>query len=411
MKNLYSPDREGSFVAPEFLPTEEIREVDAVVVGAGALGLMVAKHLADFGQEVALIEQSETIADGPSIKNHGWLHTGIAHSLSVTDPIQGRDLVRKLQYGHRYFSNYAPECLDEPFEPTYAIAGDPELAARARENWTKFGVPHKELTADQFFEVEPGLDPGSASYFFENGDLRINNRLLFAKMLHDIRKSGSLAILGATYEYEDVNTITVVNDQGRARLRSQLFLYATGTGLDDSYQKLTGDSLGMQYWKSHLLLLPRFTNASIVSLDRETPIVINHGDVSVVNRSYDEVPQVDRDTRIDMDEVSKAFDVIRRFYPRAGDFIDDVHAIACLKPNIPTTSTATRHNVGESIYEPEPGHIFALPGKMTEAPYVAASLVRRIASKLRLDPISRRPIDVMQASTHEDSPIKVTLAN
>lgn len=299
---------------------EETQDVDAVVVGGGILGLVVAKHLVDFGQRVALVEQSHAIADGPSIKNHGWLHTGLAHSLSVEDPIAGKELVAKLQFGHRFFTSYAPECLNEPSQPTYAIAQDPELAHRARMNWTNFGVPFKELSYNHFFEVEPGLDPSQASFFFEGTDSRINNRLLFAKLLTDIRRGGALALLGASYEYEDDQTMYVSTDDDATRLRSPLFFYTTGAGLDESHQKLTGESLGIEFWKSHLLLLPRITAESIVSLDRNTPIVINHGSVSIVNRSYDENPAAGDDTTVDLEEVERAFEALSTYYPRATDY-------------------------------------------------------------------------------------------
>lgn len=79
-----------------------------------------------------------------------------------------------------------------------------------------------------------------------------------------------------------------------------------------------------------------------------------------------------------------------------------MRAIACLKPNIPQTNALTRHNVNESIFEPAPGHVFALPGKMTEVPYVAASLVRNASSKMDLRAVSMRPLDAMQAEATPD---------
>jgi len=86
---------------PAFNPAMS-HEVDAAVIGMGVLGLVIAKRLVDFGQKVVVIDQSATIANGPSIKNHGWLHTGTAHALSVENPAKANMLVRKLQYGHRF---------------------------------------------------------------------------------------------------------------------------------------------------------------------------------------------------------------------------------------------------------------------------------------------------------------------
>lgn len=302
--------------------------------------------------------------------------------------------MKKLQYGHKFFAGYAPECLAEPFTPTYAATRDPLLADRARETWSRLGVPHEELGVDQFSEMEPGIDPEAASFFFRSADSRINNRLLFAKLFTDIKRGEAIALTDAQYEYEDEQTIRVSSAEGESRITSPLYFYATGTGLGESYAKLTGESLSMEWWKSHLLFLPRITNASVVHLDRNSPIIINHGEVSIANRSYDEVPVASPDLAVDIEEVERAFEVVSRHYPRARDFAAEVRAIACLKPHIKSDGPVVRHDVGEVIYQPREGHMFALPGKMTEAPYVADSLVRSVHEKLDLSNISRRPIEV-----------------
>lgn len=376
------------------LETGKVNDMDAVVVGMGALGLMLAKRLTDFGQSVAVVEQSPTLANGPSIKNHGWLHTGVVHSLSAQD-VPASSLVKKLQYGHRFFSTYAPECLDEPFDPTYAITKDEVLAERARQRWSSLGVPYEELTATDFSQIEPGLADGAADFFFETTDARINNRLLFAKLLTDIQRRGAAVLTAASYEYDDDETIAVNSNGDNYRVRSPLFFYATGNNLGESYKKLTDEELAMEYWKSHLLILPRITEASVIGLDRHSPIIINHGDKSVVNRSYDEVPVTVQDTTPDPDEVDLAFETLAKDYPKARKFARDVFAIACLKPHIRSDAPVARHSVGEVVYEPKEGHIFALPGKMTETPYVADSLIKKAYADERLDIglISRRPLD------------------
>lgn len=371
---------------------------DAVVVGMGILGLLIAKRLTDFGQSVTVIDKSTTFPDGASIKNHGWLHTGIAHSLSIEDPLVAARLVNKLQYGHSFLTQYAKECVDDPFTPTYAITKDPELAEKARTRWTASGVPYKELTDWQFQQIEPGLSEDAAAFYFENGDARINNRLLFKKLITDIQRNGGLVLTGVDdYYYKDEQSITLTHQEQRLEVDSPLFFYTTGAGLSDSYKKLTGTALDMRYWKSHLLFLPRITAASTVALDRGAPIVINHGDVSVVNRSYDEVPLDIPDTVVDQREVDLAFDRLTEYYPVARRERDNIHAVACIKPDV-ASATSARHSVGEKIYEPMAGHIFALPGKMTEAPYVADTVIRGAAEYLNLGDITQRPIDVFIAA-------------
>ena len=188
-------------------------QVNAVVVGTGILGLILAKRLLDIGQTVAVIEKSATIAHGASSKNHGWLHQGTTHALSADDKEQGWETARHLQYGHSFFKSYAPECFDEPFLKSYAVTKDASRAAFARKRWTECEVPFRELTKEEFERIEPNIREGAASYFFEVADSRLNNRMLFMKLLAEIKEKGAIVLTEATYEYRDLNHIQVTTPQ------------------------------------------------------------------------------------------------------------------------------------------------------------------------------------------------------
>jgi glycine/D-amino acid oxidase-like deaminating enzyme len=368
---------------------------DAVVVGAGILGLMLAKRLLDFGQKVVLIDKSLTVANGASAMNHGWVHQGSAPSLTANNKEHARAIVKKLQYGHDFYKNYAPECFDEPFESTYAVTADAVKAARAREIWPDAGLDFDELTAKEFSEIDSNLDPDAAKYFFRVPESRINNRLLLLKLLTDIRTRGGIVFMGADYEYEGEHDIRVIANNESWPIRSNMFFYSTGINLSDSYHKFTGRTLDIQYCKSHLMYLPRFTEASAIGLDPGTPIVINHGNVSVVNRSFDETPaESNTDLALDMEEIERSLDVLYTHYPNARRLRPHtVTAKAFLKPFVATTQTAGRHSADQSIFEPRPGHIFALPGKMTAAPYVADTIIHKSVPSLNLSAVTGRPFD------------------
>ena len=55
-------------------------KVDVVVVGAGVVGLAVARKLALAGQEVVLLEASSAIGTETSSRNSGVIHAGIYYS-------------------------------------------------------------------------------------------------------------------------------------------------------------------------------------------------------------------------------------------------------------------------------------------------------------------------------------------
>lgn len=370
--------------------TSNPMKVDAVVVGMGILGLLLAKRLLDLGQTVVVIEKSPTIAHGASIKNHGWLHQGTSHTLSAKDLVQGNDMARQLQYGHAFFKDYAPECFDNPFKPTYAITRDTGRAMMAREIWSQCGVPYTEIPVEDFLHAEPSFNPTQVVAAFRIADSQVNNRMLFMKLYTEIKRKGAAILTGASYEYEKSDTIRVISMYGELLVKSSLFFYATGANLNNSYQKLTGQTLDMHHYKSHLLYMPRITEHSIIGLDDDSPIVVNHDDVSVVNRPHDQVLSMNGDYRVDEAEVSRTLALTVRSYSNAAKLSrDDIKAAACLKPAV----SSGDFNVNASIHQPMPGHIFALPGKMTAAPYVADMIVRSVSSKLNLDPITPRPFD------------------
>lgn len=365
-------------------------KVDAVVVGMGILGLLLAKRLLDLGQTVVVLEKSPTIAHGASIKNHGWLHSGTSHTLSAKDIVQGTDIAKQLQYGHAFFKSYAPECFDEPFKPSYAITKDNGRAMMAREIWSQCGVPYTEIPVEDFLRIEPNIDASQVAAAFQIADGRINNRLMFMKLYAEIKRKGAAILTGASYEYESNNTVHIKSMYGELSVHSPLFFYTTGANLNNSYQKLTGKSLTMEHYKSHLLYLPRITDNSIIGLDDDSPIIVNHDGVSVVNRPHDQVLSMNGDYRVDEAEVNRTLALLVRAYPGAATLSrDDIKAAACLKPSV----SESGFSVDFSVHQPLPGHIFALPGKMTAAPYVADKLISQISSQLNLNPITPRPFD------------------
>jgi len=70
-----------------------VEEVDCVVVGAGAVGLAVARALALAGREVIILEAAEGIGTGTSSRNSEVIHAGIyypANSLMARFCVAGR---------------------------------------------------------------------------------------------------------------------------------------------------------------------------------------------------------------------------------------------------------------------------------------------------------------------------------
>lgn len=369
-------------------------QVNAVIVGTGILGLVLAKRLLDIGQTIAVIEKSATIAYGASSKNHGWIHQGTTHALSADDNEQGWETARHLQYGHSFFKSYAPECFDEPFLKSYAVTKDASRAAFARKRWTECEVPFKELTKEEFERIEPNMREGAASYFFKVADSRLNNRMLFMKLLAEIKEKGAIVLTEATYEYQDLHHIRVTTPQGMTNIVADVFLYATGAGIEETYRKLTGRTIPVLYFKCHMLFMPRFTNVSVIGLDQSSPIVVNHGDTAAINRAHDEILTTGTDYKVDPAEIDRSLQTLAELYPAAQHVSpEDIRTVACLKPYIQSDVNIKSLRIDATVIEPQDGHIFALPGKMTAAPYVADEIIKSIFPKLHSNSTTPRPFD------------------
>lgn len=71
-------------------------EVEYVVVGAGVVGLSVARALAQLGKDVLLVDQAETIGTGISSRNSEVIHAGIYYpegSLKARLCLQGKQML------------------------------------------------------------------------------------------------------------------------------------------------------------------------------------------------------------------------------------------------------------------------------------------------------------------------------
>ena len=77
-------------------PSSPPEPVDTVVIGAGVVGLAVARSLALRGEEVWVLESADAIGTGVSARNSEVIHAGIyypAGSLKARLCVQGRDML------------------------------------------------------------------------------------------------------------------------------------------------------------------------------------------------------------------------------------------------------------------------------------------------------------------------------
>src|SRR5207342_2452249 len=71
-------------------------DIDSIVIGAGVVGLAVARSLALAGREVFVLESCERAGEGISSRNSGVIHAGLYYregSLKARLCVRGRDLL------------------------------------------------------------------------------------------------------------------------------------------------------------------------------------------------------------------------------------------------------------------------------------------------------------------------------
>ncbi len=130
-------------------------DIDCIVVGAGVVGLAIARALALSGREVMVVEAAEGIGTGTSARNSEVIHAGIyypAGSLKAKLCVQGRHML----YAYCAEKGVAHKRLGKLIVATSEdeIAKLDDILSKARIN----GVDDMELlTAAQAQALEPAL--------------------------------------------------------------------------------------------------------------------------------------------------------------------------------------------------------------------------------------------------------------
>lgn len=167
--------------------------VDAVVIGAGVVGLAIARALAQRGHETLLLEAADAIGTGTSSRNSEVLHAGLYYppgSLKARSCVRGRALLVEFcqQRG-------VPYALCGKFVVATAPAQSGELeqiAQRGRDN----GVQGLQLlTAAAARSAEPALQCTAALASSVTGI--VDSHALMLALQGDFETAGGLLAFGA----------------------------------------------------------------------------------------------------------------------------------------------------------------------------------------------------------------------
>ncbi|NKB45681.1 MAG: FAD-dependent oxidoreductase [Alphaproteobacteria bacterium] len=128
--------------------------VDCVVIGAGVVGLAIARGLAMAGRDVIILDAADAIGTQTSSRNSEVIHAGIYYpkgSLKARLCVQGRDMMYAFCDSHGVVTKKTGKLIFA--SDNTEIAGLKALQEHSGDN----GVPLTWLSADEVKKLEPQL--------------------------------------------------------------------------------------------------------------------------------------------------------------------------------------------------------------------------------------------------------------
>ena len=168
-----------------------MEQVDAVVIGAGVVGLAVARALARAGHETIVVERENAIGTATSSRNSEVIHAGLyyaAGSLKARLCVRGRELLYAFCAAHGVAHRRCGKLVVATAPEQ--VAGLAQLADRGRAN----GVADLRLIdAAEARALEPALACNAALLSPSTGI--VDSHALMLALLGDVERAGGVLAL------------------------------------------------------------------------------------------------------------------------------------------------------------------------------------------------------------------------
>jgi L-2-hydroxyglutarate oxidase LhgO len=220
--------------------------IQTVVIGAGVVGLAVARRLALDGQEVLLLESADAFGTGTSSRNSEVIHAGIyypAGSLKAQLCVQGRQQL----YAYCQERSVAHKQCGKLIVATSSdqVAQLSAIQAKAALNGLTGVDALCLLTQAEAKALEPALQCDAALWSPSTGI--VDSHALMLSYLGDFENAGGLLALNACFESAQVvpgddkgTTRFVVRTRDGTELLAQRVVNAAGLTAPNVAQKFTG---------------------------------------------------------------------------------------------------------------------------------------------------------------------------
>jgi L-2-hydroxyglutarate oxidase LhgO len=220
--------------------------IQTVVIGAGVVGLAVARRLALDGQEVLLLESADAFGTGTSSRNSEVIHAGIyypAGSLKAQLCVQGRQQL----YAYCQERSVAHKQCGKLIVATSSdqVAQLSAIQAKAALNGLTGADALCLLTQAEAKALEPALQCDAALWSPSTGI--VDSHALMLSYLGDFENAGGMLALNACFESAQVvpgddkgTTRFVVRTRDGTELLAQRVVNAAGLTAPNVAQKFTG---------------------------------------------------------------------------------------------------------------------------------------------------------------------------
>lgn len=366
---------------------------DIAIIGGGIAGLYTAYKLGSMGYDTLILQDENQLCPGPSVRNGGLIHRGTFHSALVNDDDMAMRIAERCVYGYEQIKSFAPEAIEEDGLPVFALIKSDALAERAIKRWNKGNIYYKKVSYRQFNQHVPGISHTHAKYIFKTQDLPINYRILYQKLFHQSKKEGVDFIFGAKLlSIEPRNLIFEHGNTQKLSIEAKKYIFTTGYKTKKLIAQFFPNTLQVKIWKSHALSIPRPQKYGFYFIDKDEVSVEPQGIYSIVCQSQEDTLVDNTDLNVVQAKAENIFKKLLEIMPEAYKYANIYRAHACLKPSI-TLKNDTKRSVDAEVHVLNQKYLIALPGKATEAPFLADGLVKKVFQDYSDAIIAKRPGD------------------
>ncbi len=222
-----------------------MERVDCVVIGAGVVGLAIARRLAQSGREVMILEAARAIGTGTSSRNSEVIHAGIYYapgSLKATLCVAGRDMLYAFcdshGVGHRRSGKLIVASDADQISQLESIAANAAASGVDDLRWLDAAAVH---------QLEPALR-GHAALLSPSTGIVDSHGLMLA-LLGDAERAGATLVLGAQVTSAAVQADSIAlridSDGESIALLARSVINSAGLGACDLARRI--DGLDAQY--------------------------------------------------------------------------------------------------------------------------------------------------------------------